>query len=119
MIEECETVIEECPWCKIYMEIYLKDNGTLSEKELEQEKERLNDGHWDTDNDIRDEVLGKKLKHFWIISGACVSFPVPICREFAAFSSDIEMLEWELKTPEFEKLKTSTKRIIKKIRSNK
>lgn len=45
----------KCPWCKAYLESYLKDNGSLTEKELEDEKERLKAGFWASIKQVHDE----------------------------------------------------------------
>ena len=45
----------ECPWCKRYIELYVRDDGVLSGKQLEEEKERLNTGFWASIPEIHDE----------------------------------------------------------------
>lgn len=49
----------ECPWCKKHIEFYLRDDGVLSKKELEAEKERLDKGFWASIKDVHDEQFLK------------------------------------------------------------
>lgn len=35
-----------CPWCERYIKRYSSNNGTLSEDELEQDRERIKNGFW-------------------------------------------------------------------------
>jgi len=45
----------DCPWCKKCIEFYLKDDGVLSKKQLEDERERLNKGFWASIKEVHDE----------------------------------------------------------------
>lgn len=149
----------ECPWCKKYIEFYLKDDGVLSKGELEAEKERLDKGFWASIKEVhdeqfltnktlsvesalkmrmpiqintksggvffgrfwcyslaevRDEVLEKELKHFWIQSGGCsMSWMTPICCEMANCTSLDEAVKWEKMN--FKDLKNLTEKVAKHV----
>ena len=61
--------------------------------------------------EVRDKVLGKELKHFWIQSGGCsISYMTSICCEMANSTSDEEQVEWELHN--FSDLKNLTKKVL-------
>lgn len=47
--------MNECFWCKKYVDFYLKDDGVLSKEDLEAEKERLDKGFWASIKEVHDE----------------------------------------------------------------
>jgi len=109
----------KCPWCKRFLELYLRDDGTLPKDVFEREKERLSKGFWRAIKDvhfplrigetllgegfndfkfdslarIRDKVVGRELEHYWVV---CMNWINPICCEMAYFAGAREQLDWEI-----------------------
>jgi len=69
--------VAKCPWCEKYMEMYLRDDGTLSKQELEEEKQRLNAGFWASIKEVQDEhyLANKALD---VKTGLKMNMPVQI-----------------------------------------
>ncbi len=64
--------------------------------------------------EIRDEVFGKQLEHYWIQSGACgMSFRTAICCEHGMDGSYFESIEWEMRR--FRDLRDLTRKIAKRL----
>jgi len=114
----------KCPWCEEYIKYYLKDDGTLSAKELQEEKERLDKGRWMTKEEadsvmtrsftlqeVRDKVLEKKLQHFWITTHYHSGYwTVPICCELVPLYGTVEYVKWEIEN--FKSLSSLTEKVL-------